>query len=170
MRRTVKIANRALWIQRTANLPNVFTAFNYDYKKPYTIGSDVWGKDWNVTLGASMPLFTGGSNLFKAKQIKAQLKQAKLGLAMLEDGITLDVKSAYFNLEQEKQILSYQSENVQTAEQALNLAEQRYVNGQITNLEYMDIQLALTQARFDQMTSISNCIIAQVKLLNALGK
>ena len=170
MRRTVSIANRALWIQRTANLPNVFTAFNYDYKKPYSIGSDEWGKDWNVTLGASMPIFTGGANLFKMKQSKAQLKQTKLGLAMLEDGIKLDVKSLYFNLEQEKQILSYQDENVQTAEQALNLAELKYDNGQITNLEYMDTQLALTQAKFDQMTSISNCIIAQVKLINALGK
>jgi outer membrane protein TolC len=170
MRRSVSIANRALRIQRTANLPNVFTAFNYDYKKPVGLGSASWGQDWNVTLGASMPFFTGGANLFKTKQAKAQLKQAKLGLAMLEDGITLDVKNAYFNLEQEKQILSYQDENVQTAEQALNLAEQRYINGQITNLEYMDIQLALTQAKFDQMTSISNCIIAQVKLLNALGK
>jgi len=104
------------------------------------------------------------------KQSKAQLKQTKLGLAMLEDGIKLDVKSLYFNLEQEKQILSYQDENVQTAEQALNLAELKYDNGQITNLEYMDTQLALTQAKFDQMTSISNCIIAQVKLINALGK
>ena len=170
MRRTVSIANRALWISRTANLPNVFSAFNYDYKKPYSIGSDEWGKDWNVTLGASMPIFTGGANVFKMKQVKAQLKQAKLGLAMLEDGITLDVKNAYFNLEQEKQILSYQDDNVKTAEQALNLAEQRYTNGQITNLEYMDIQLALTQARFDQMTSLSNCIIAQVKLHNAMGK
>ncbi len=170
MRRTVSIANRALRIQKTANLPNVFTAFNYDYKKPVGLGSASWGQDWNVTLGASMPFFTGGANLFKAKQVKAQLKQAKLGLAMLEDGITLDVKSAYFNLEQEKQILSYQGENVQTAQQALNLAEQRYNNGQITNLEYMDIQLAFTQAKFDRLTSISNCIIAQVKLLNALGK
>lgn len=170
MKRTVSIANRALWIQKTANLPNLFTAFNYDYKKPVGLGSTAWGQDWNLTLGASMPLFTGGANLFKAKQAKAQLKQAKLGLAMIEDGITLDVKNAYFNLEQEKQILSFQDENVQTAEQALNLAEQRYDNGQITNLEYMDIQLAMTQAKFDQMTSISNCIIAQVKLLNALGR
>jgi outer membrane protein TolC len=170
MRRTVSIANRALWIQKTSNLPNVFTAFNYDYKKPVGLGSTDWGQDWNLTLGASMPFFTGGANLFKTKQIKAQLKQTKLGLAMIEDGITLDVKNTYFNLEQEKQILSYQGENVGTAEQALNLAEQRYNNGQITNLEYMDIQLAFTQAKFDQMTSISNCIIAQVKLMNAVGK
>jgi outer membrane protein TolC len=170
MQRMVSIANSALWIQRTAILPNVFTAFNYDYKKPYGIGADQWGQDWNVTIGASMPIFDGGSNMFKLKQSKAQLKQAKLGLALLEDGIKLDVKSSYFNLEQEKQILSYQGENVKTAEQALSLAEERYNNGQITNLEYMDTQLALTQAKFDQMTSIANCIIAQVKLLNALGK
>jgi len=106
MRRTVSITNKALWIQRTSNLPSVFTAFNYDYKKPYGIGANVWKQDWNLTLGASMPIFTGGANMFKAKQVKAQLKQAKLGLAILEDGITLDVKSAFYNLEQEKQILS----------------------------------------------------------------
>jgi len=170
MRRTVSIARSGLAIQRTANLPTLFSAFNYSYQKPFSFTDEGWGQDWNVTVGASMPLFSGGANLYKMKQSKAQLKQAKLGLAMLEDGIKLDVKSAYFNLEQEKQILSYQDENIKTAGQALNLAEQRYINGQITNLEYMDIQLALTQAKFDQMTSISNCIIAQVKLLNALGR
>jgi outer membrane protein TolC len=170
MRRTLDIAQKGLAIQRTANLPSVFTAFNYDYSKPFSFTDEGWGKDWNVTLGASMPLFTGGTNMYKLKQGKAQLKQAKLGLAMFEDGIKLDVKSSYFNLEQEKQILSYQEENVQTAEQALYLAEAKYNNGQITNLEYMDTQLALTQAKFDQMTSMSNCIIARAKLLNALGK
>jgi outer membrane protein len=170
MRSTVSIAQKGLAIQRTANLPTIFSAFNYSYSKPLSITDQDWGSNWNATVGASMPLSLGGANLYKLKQSKTQVKQAKLGLAMLEDGIKLDVQSVFYNLEQEKEILSYQDENVRTAEQALNLAEEKYKNGLITNLEYMDTQIALTQAKFDQMSSIANCIITQAKLQNALGR
>jgi len=170
MKRTVDITHKGLTIQKTANLPNVFTAFNYSYSKPFSITDEGWGQDWNVTLGASMPLFTGGANLYKIKQSKSQLKQAKLGLSMLEDAVKLDVKSNYFNYEQENEIFSYQDENVATAKKAMNLAEEKYNNGLITNLEYIDTELALTQAKFDQMNSIANCIIAKAKLFNAMGK
>lgn len=170
MQKTVAIANKFIAIQKAALLPKVFSSFNYDYKKPYQSTSDEWGTDWNVTVGASMPLFTGGANIYKIKQTKAQLKQAKLGLDMLENGIKLDVKSNYFSFEQEKEILSYQDENVRTAEQALQMAEQGYNSGKITNLEYMDTQLALTQAKFEQISSIANYIIARAKLINALGR
>lgn len=170
MRRTVSIAQKALAIQRTANLPSIFSAFNYSYAKPRSVMEQDWGNSWNATIGASMPLSLGGANLYKMKQSKAQLNQAKFGLALLEDGIKLDVKSNYFNFEQEKEILSYQAENVQTAEQALVLAEEKYQNGLITNLEYIDTQLALTQAKFDQLNSIANCITSKAKLLNAIGK
>ena len=170
MRKTVAIANKFIAIQKAALLPKVFSSFNYDYKKPYQSTSDEWGTDWNVTVGASMPLFAGGTNLYKLKQSKVALKQAKLGLDMLENGIKLDVKSNYFSFEQEKEILSYQDENVRTAEQALQMAEQGYNSGKITNLEYMDTQLALTQAKFEQISSIANYIIARAKLINALGR
>lgn len=170
MKRTVEIAHKGLAIQKTASLPTVFSAFNYNYSKPFSFTDQGWGKDWNVTLGASMPFFTGGANMSKVKQSQAQLKQAKVGLSLLEDVIRLEVKSAYFNFEQEKEILSYQAENVQTAEKALELAEEKYNNGLITNLEYIDTQLALTQAKFEQLSSIANCIIAKAKLLNAMGR
>lgn len=170
MQRTVSIAQRGLAIQRTATLPTLFSAFNFNYQKPFNFTDEGWGKDWNVTLGASMPFFSGGANWYKTKQSKGQLKQAQLGLSLLKDAIRLEVQNNYFNYEQEKEILSYQAENVRTAERAMSLAEEKYNNGLITNLEYIDTQLALTQAKFDQMNSIANCIIARDKLLNALGK
>ncbi|MBS4015660.1 MAG: TolC family protein [Candidatus Latescibacteria bacterium] len=170
MRRTVSIAQKGLAIQRTANLPSIFSAFNYSYSKPLSMTQPDWGPNWNATIGASMPLSLGGANFYKMKQSKAQLNQVKLGLAMLEDAVKLDVQSNYFNFEQEKEILSYQAENVQTAEQALTLAEEKYRNGLITNLEFIDTQLALTQAKFEQLNSIANCIISKAKLLNAIGQ
>ncbi len=170
MRRTVSILNKTYHIQKTANLPTLFSAFNYNYQKPFSFTEENWGKDWNFTIGVSMPFFTGGANFYKLKQTQAQLNQAKLGLSILEDAIRLEIKSLYFNLEQERKILTYQDENVATAEKALILADEKYNSGLITNLEYIDTQLALTQAKFDRLNAVANCIIAQAKLLNALGK
>ncbi len=170
MRDNIKILKKSYQIQKTANLPSLFSAFNYEYKKPFSFTESDWGKDYNVTFGLQMPLFTGGANLNKIKQAKSQLNQMRLGLNMLEDAVRLEVKSLYYNLQQEKNILSYQDENVKTAEQALILAEEKYENGLITNLEYIDTQLALTQAKFDRLNAIANCILAQIRLLNAIGK
>lgn len=170
MRRTVQMLEKGLAISRTTNLPTIFSAFNYAYSKPLSITNPDWGSTWNATIGASMPLSLGGSNWYKMKESKAQLKQAQLGLVMLEEAVVLDVKSKLFNLQQEKEILSYQAENIRTAEQALLLAEEKYQNGLITNLEYLDTHLALIQAKLEQMNSIANCIIAKAKLLNAIGK
>ncbi|MCX7785687.1 MAG: TolC family protein [candidate division WOR-3 bacterium] len=170
MQNNLKILKKTYQIQKTANLPSLFSAINYDYKKPYSFTENDWGKDYNVTIGVQMPIFTGGANLYKIKQAKSQLNQIELGLNMLKDAVQLEIKSLYFNLQQEKNILSYQDENVKTAEQALSLAEEKYQNGLITNLEYIDTQLALTQAKFDRLNAIANCILAQIKLLNAIGR
>ncbi|MEO0074750.1 MAG: TolC family protein [candidate division WOR-3 bacterium] len=170
MRRTVQMLEKGLAIARTANLPSIFSAFNYSYAKPLSVTQNDWGANWNATIGVSMPLSLGGANWYKMKESKAQLKQAQLGLAMLEDAVKLDVQSKLLTLKQEEEIFSYQAENVRTAEQALVLAEEKYQNGLITNLEYLDTQLALTQAKLEQMNAIANCIIAKAKLLNAIGQ
>jgi outer membrane protein TolC len=169
LRDAARMAGLGVSISRTANLPTAFVQANGYYKNPvgFTTG---WGTDWNATAGISMPLFTGLANLNKLKQAQARERQAKVGLAMAEDGIRLDVQASVLSLNQEARNRAYQQKNVEVAEAALGLAEQRFQNGLLTNLDYMDSQLALTQARVAYLNALANYQIAKARLQKAVGE
>ena len=169
LRDAARMAGLAVSISKTANLPTAFVQANGYYKDPvgFTPG---WGTDWNATAGISMPLFTGLSNVNKLKQAQSRERQAKVGLALAEDGIRLDVQASALALNQEGRNRAYQQKNVEVAEAALGLAEQRFQNGLLTNLDYMDSQLALTQARIAYLNALANYEIAKARLQKAVGE
>ncbi|MCK4330840.1 TolC family protein [candidate division WOR-3 bacterium] len=169
MRLSRDLAEKALAIERAQNKPILALIYNYDYKKPVSMASVDWGSDWNVTLALSMPIFQGGSYFSKVRKSKSQLKQLDFGLSQYEDVVKLDVKLNFLALRQELEILSYQKENVAQAEEALELAEEQYNNGMITNLEYMDTQLALIRSKLERLSSLVNYNIAKEKLLISIG-
>lgn len=169
LRRLVEIADRSVRIARTANLPTLFAAANFDYKKPVGF-KDEWGKDWNATLGVSLPIFTGLTNYHKLKQAQSKYRQAFLSLKMVESAIDLDVQAALASLGQEKNNIVYQGENVKVAEEAFRLAEERYQNGLLSNLEFLDIQLQLTQSRVAYLNALANYQIARARFLRAVGE
>jgi outer membrane protein len=169
LRDAVKMSELGVAIARTANLPTAFAQVNGYYKNPVGFSAG-WGTDWNATAGVSMPIFTGMSNASRLRQSQARVRQARVGLAMAEDGIRLDVHAQVLALNQESKNMKYQAKNVEVAEAALGLAEQRFQNGLLTNLDYMDSQLALTQARVSYLNALTNYRVARAKLQKAVGE
>ena len=117
-----------------------------------------------------MPIFTGLSNLNKLKAAQARSRQTRVALAQVEDGVKLEVKALALGLNQEAKNAAYQKKNVEVAEAALGLAQARYENGLLTNLDYMDSQLALTQSRVAYLSALANYQIAKAKLQKAVGE
>ena len=70
----------------------------------------------------------------------------------------------------EEETIVSQRENLGQAEEAMQIAETRYVSGMITNLEFMDTQLALTQAKTAYLQALANYQIAKAKFVKAIGK
>lgn len=169
LRRACEMADIGVRIARTANLPTLSAAANFDYKRPVGF-NDRWDKDWNATIGFSLPVFTGLSNLNKLKQAQSKYRQAVLSLKMVEDAVQLEVSATLASMNQEKKNIAYQRENVKMAEEAYRLAEERYQNGFLTNLEFLDTQLQLTQSRVAYLSALANYQVAKAKFLRAIGK
>lgn len=169
LRRSAQVAELGRRIASTASLPTAFAALNYDYKNP--VGFDArWGSDWSLTAGVSWPIFTGGGNLARMKQAAARERQARVAVRMLEQAVRLEVQSQLAALEHEQQNLAYQEQSIELAKQAMRLAEERYQNGTLTNLEYLDAQLQLTQARVSYLSSLAACQTARARLARATGQ
>jgi len=169
LRYAAKMAELAVRIARTSNLPNAFVQANGSYKNPVGL-TEGWGPDWNATAGVSMPIFTGMSNYNKLKAAQARQRQARVGLTMVEDGVRLEVRALALALNQEAKNAAFQKKNVEVAEAALGLAQARYENGLLTNLDYMDSQLALTQSRVAYLNALANYQIAKARYQKAIGE
>lgn len=169
LRDAVKMADLAVSIARAANLPNAFAQFNGGYENPVGL-TPGWGPQWSATAGISVPIFTGFTNVNKLKQAQARERQAKIGLGLAEDGIRLDVQAGVLALNQEGRNRAYAQKNVEVAEAALALADQRFQNGLLTNLDYMDSQLSLTQSRVALLNALANYEMAKARLQKAIGE
>jgi len=169
LRDAARMADLGARIARTANLPTVFVQANGSYKNPVGFNAE-WGADWNATAGVSMPIFTGLANLNRLKAAQARHRQARIALALVEDGVRLEVKAQVLALNQEAKNAAYQKKNVEVAEVALTLAQTRYENGLLTNLEYMDSQLALTQSRVAYLNALANYQMAKARMKKAIGE
>ncbi|MCJ7646559.1 TolC family protein [bacterium] len=169
LKETENIALAQVRLASASNKPIISALYNYQFQKPYQ-WKDEWGKEWNAMAVLQFPIFSGFSTGGKVLQSQSQLREAKYNLEDKEEEIELEVREAYLNLRQEEETIVSQRENVGQAEEAMQIAETRYVSGMITNLEFMDTQLALTQAKTAYLQALANYLIAKAKLVKAIGK
>ncbi|MEW6687020.1 MAG: TolC family protein [Candidatus Edwardsbacteria bacterium] len=167
-----EMGKRAVRIARAGYLPTVALFSDYQWKK----GQDMppknreWLGGWDAGLAVNVPIFDGFINYGKVKEAKSNLRQIELGEEQLTAGIKMEVKSVVLNLVSAEQTISSQEKNVEQAKEALRIAQARYENGQATNLDVLDAQVALTQAETNYVQALHDYLIAQAKLEKAIGK
>jgi len=94
----------------------------------------------------------------------------QLAIKQLRDGIQLEVKQAFWNIQAAKESMVAQEQSIQQAEEALSIAEARYKNGTITQVEVLDAQLALTTARLGYTSALYDYNLSRANLNKAMGK
>ncbi len=161
LKKTNEILKKAKNIEISNFLPNVFAVFNYDYKKPENLSNPDWGTSWNFTIGLSMNIFNGFSKIYKIKSKNCDIKQIELAITQYEDFLKNELRRLMNELDKNKEILKIQNDVVSNCEEALKIAEERYNNGQITNLEYTDTQILLLQAKTEYLKTLTNYIITK---------
>ena len=160
-------------IAKAGNKPNLVFLSKYDatFSTNYEEGVNRdWKKSWNLTFALNIPIFDGLATRAKVKQAKSGLIQIQLGKAQLEDGIQLEVKSAYLALQEAQSLLDAQRETVQQAEESLRIANLQHENGIITSVQLTDAELALTQAQVNRLQALYDYTIAIAKIEKAIGR
>jgi len=161
------MAGLSIRITRAANLPSLSFLGNYEYTSS---GGSKWENKWNVNLVLGFTLFDAGKNKAQVEQKRSQVRQMQLAIEQLRDGIRLEVKQAFWNIQAAKESLVAQEQNIQQAEEALSIAEARYKSGTITQVEVLDVQLALTSARLGYTKALYDYNLSRANLTKAMGK
>ncbi len=142
---------------------------NFTATSDYEVEADNFGNIYSLSVGFQMPLFTGFTNLNKAKEYKYQLKSARLETSVLYDNIKLEIKNNYLSLEKDKKNLETAKRNKELATRGLTIAEQMYANQLGTYLDVQSAQLSYNQAQVNYISAVHSLINSYESLLKAMG-
>ncbi len=125
---------------------------------------------WIAGAQVSWSLFDGQLTRGKVVEARANYERAKLDIEHTSRQIELDVRTAYSNFIEAREILESQKTVQEEAEEALRLAEARMGAGSGTQLDVLDAQTSLTQARTTQAQALHDYSVARSRLQRAMGE
>lgn len=124
---------------------------------------------WFAGAQASWDLWDGDLTKGKVAEANAALERAEETIRETDRSISLEVRTAWSNLEEAREVLESQKKVVEQAEEALRLAKARTEAGSGTQLEVLDAQTALTEARTTQIQALRDYSVARTRLDRSIG-
>lgn len=120
--------------------------------------------NWTVSLGASLPLFTGGRTRGERLVAEAGVQEAQARLAQTRELAALDARQALAQLEQSQAALSASMGTAEQAGKAYGIAEVRYREGISTQIELNDSRILLQQAAANRASAVRNVQVARMRI------
>ena len=169
----VKAGEAGVSIARAGWFPQIYLIGNYVYARPNSRifpTQDKFNDTWDVSISASLDIWNWGTTIHQTDEAQAQLAQAKDGLGLLRDGITLEVTQSYLNFNQSKERIAVAEKGVSQAEENYRITDEKFKAGLALNSDLLDAEAALMQAKFNYIQSLVDFELADARLQKALGQ
>jgi len=154
-------------VARSEYLPSISLSTSYGRVAYPSAGVPDWNQfvnNWTVSVGASMPLFTGGRIRGQNVVAQANVAEAKARLQQTREFASLDARQAVAQLEQALATLAASGGTAEQATRAYNIAEVRYREGLSTQLELTESRILLQQARANSAQAARDFQVARLRL------
>lgn len=162
-------AEAALVVARSGHMPKVYANASNNWGGN---GSDWPGDDdenWSVGVTASMNMFDSGVTWSKIHAAQENLAKAKESQRQIKDNVELEVRTDYLNLREAEKRITTTQVAVASAEEDYHIAVVRYQAGVGTNIDVMDAQEALTQAKTNYYQALYNYNTSKAALNTSMG-
>lgn len=172
LRKDVELQQLNIINAKSGYKPTVSVFAGYDwhnaqYTPPVTLDHEFDG--WNAGAQLSWDIFDGALTFGKVKQAKAQFDKSKTVLDDQARQIELQVRTAYSDFIQARETLDSQITVQEEADEALREARQRAEAGTGTQLDVLDAETSLTQARTTQIQALHDYATARARFERAIG-
>ncbi|RMD97329.1 MAG: TolC family protein [Calditrichaeota bacterium] len=167
-----EIQRKVVSIERAAYFPSVFAVGNLQTQassEDFHITERERATIFSLGLMISVPIFHGFKTLARMQQAKINLDKINRQMEMLAKQILLEVQNSRLRLQEAEQRVKAQTESVQQAEKALEIARVRFQNGLSTQLELNDAETALARAKFARLSAIYDYLTAKADYEKAVG-
>jgi outer membrane protein TolC len=131
---------------------------------------EVWRSTWDVGAQLVWSINEFGSTRASASQTQAQRDEILAQRATFADAVKSEVFAAYQNLNDARAALETTQRGVDSAESAHRSRRIMHENGRATNLELMETETQLLQARLEWINAHVRLRIGRVQLDHAVGR
>ncbi len=148
----------------------VFAGYNWynaQFTPPVDLDHDIHG--WNAGAELSWDIFDGMLTRGKVVQARALYEKSRTDVEDMGRQIELEVRTAYSQFIEAREVLDSQKTVQAEAEEALREAEARATAGTGTQLDVLDAQTSLTQARTTEIQALHDYAAARARLERAIG-
>jgi TolC family type I secretion outer membrane protein len=137
---------------------NTFSQDLTDYLNGWSVGGQM---TWN--------LFDGAQTIGKVKQANSLYDKSKNELDDRLRQVELNVRTAFSDFIEAREVLDSQVKVQEQAEESLREANARFDAGTATQLDVLDAETSLTQARTTQVQAQHDYASARARLVRAIG-
>lgn len=157
------------------HLPSILAIGNYTFQSQ----NDDYGKTFDKNYGVHalsvgitgiFPIFNGFGTEAKVEQAEIEVKKTGLEIDKSKRLLQLQADQAYKKILEAKSEISLHDASVAESEKAQRIAKVRFENGAGTQIEVIDSQTAVEQAKVERISSVYKLINAVLDFEMAVGK
>lgn len=163
----ISIAREGTDIARSGNLPSVNLNGSTSWND--SLVPDSGDNHWSVGLSASWNIFDGGVTRANIRSADTTLDKSREQARQTSDSVQMEVRQAYLSEQEAAKRIETTKTAVAKAEEDFNIAEVKYNAGAGTNIEVIDAQLALNQAKINYTQALYDYNTGKAKLDKAVG-
>jgi outer membrane protein TolC len=172
LRKAEELQRENVVTARSGYLPSVQAFVGYGWRNAQFTSTDLGFtlQGWNFGGQVSWNIFDGLLTRGKVMQARALQQKSKIELDDTARHIELEVRTTYSTFIEAREVLDSQLKVQEQAEEALRLAKARADAGSGTQLDVLDAETSLTQARTTQVQALHDYTVARARLQRATGQ
>ena len=164
----IEIEDQQYILDRSALRPHVRAFSGYEV---YSERDPEVGQEFNyggiVGINATWNIFDGFATKGRMQATRARREAAVQALAAARRSVASEVRGAFFDLEQAERVLETETRNVQTADEALEIAKGNFAAGLGTQLDILQAASDVTRTRTTRLSAIYLHNVALARLAHA---
>ncbi len=163
-----QIEDQQYILDRSGLRPHVraFSGYEVYSERDPEVGQE-FNNGYLVGINATWNIFDGFATKGRMQATRARREAAVQALAAARRGVASEVRSAFFDLEQADRVLQAETKNVQTADEALEMAKGNFAAGLGTQLDILQAASDVTRTRTTRLTAIYLHNVALARLAHA---
>ena len=171
---SVAAAEKGVAYARRSRLPSLSVTAGYTVQPNFAGFTPA--NQGSIGLNFSIPIIDNGVSRAREREARAQVAQVEVDRRTSIDQVTLDVQTAYVNLQQARERVKVATVGVQQAREAFRLAQIRARAGvsasptQSPQIELSNAQVALAQAETNRVNALYDYNAARTSLDRAVGR
>lgn len=152
-----------------SDMPALNVNFLYGLQNGFQPNIRVLRGHWAAGISLKVPIFNGNLTNNKEKEAQVNIDENDLNIATIKKNIISDVQQALQNLKSSFDKLNTTKTQVIFAEKSLQRAKDQYKSGVRTNLDLLDAETSLAQARLLYIQDLYRSILSYYQLKKAVG-